>query len=162
MKKINEAARALKVSVSPEFGKKKLVALPTIVETAVSNGAFTTLVAAVQAANLATTLSTDIFTVFAPNDEAFAKLEAGTVEGLLADIPALSSILTYHVLPGRFNAKKLTAEKESKHPTVNGGELVVKVGRDGDFTINGAKIVAKDIKCLNGLIHVIDTVLIPK
>ena len=120
MKKIHEAARKLKVNVASDFGKKPVVTLPTIVETAVSAGSFNTLVTAVKAADLVTTLSTDIFTVFAPNDEAFAKLPEGTVEGLVADVPKLSSVLTYHVIPGRVNSKKLSAEKEMKFTTVNG------------------------------------------
>ena len=120
MKKIQEAARKVKVNVASDFGKKPVVTLPTIVDTAVSAGSFNTLVAAVKAADLTNTLSTEIFTVFAPNDEAFAKLPDGTVDGLLADIPKLSSVLTYHVLPGRVNSRKLTAEKEIKFTTVNG------------------------------------------
>ena len=160
MKKIKEAANKLKVSLSPDFGAKPVVTIPNIVETAVSAGSFTTLVAAVTAANLASTLSTDVYTVFAPNDEAFAKLPEGTVEGLLADIPKLSSTLTYHVLAGRFNSKKITEAKD-KIATVNGGELAFKVSRDGVITVNGATILTKNIKCSNGVIHIIDTVLTP-
>ena len=120
IKKIHEAARKLNVNVANDFGKKPVVTLPTIVETAVSAGSFNTLVTAVKAADLANTLSSDIFTVFAPNDEAFAKLPEGTLDELLADVPKLSSVLTFHVLPGRFNSKKLSAEKEMKFATVNG------------------------------------------
>lgn len=161
MKKITDAARQLKVALSPDFGKKAAIVLPTIVETAVSAGTFNTLVAAVQAAGLANTLGTDILTVLAPSDEAFAKLPEGTVEGLLADKEKLTAVLTFHVLAGRVNSKKLSAEKEAKFATVNGAEVTVKVSRDGDATVNGAKILTKDIKCSNGLVHVIDTVLMP-
>jgi uncharacterized surface protein with fasciclin (FAS1) repeats len=161
MKKVTDAARTFKVTLSPDFGKKAIVVLPTLVETAVAAGSFSTLVAAVTAADLAKTLDGDIFTIIAPNDAAFAKLPEGTVEGLLADIPKLSSTLTFHVLQGRLNSKKLTAVKDNKFATVNGAEIQVKVSRDGEVTINGAVVVAKDIKCSNGIIHVIDTVLTP-
>ncbi len=132
--------------------------MATIVETAVSAGSFTTLVAAVGAADLVDTLNGEgPFTVFAPTDEAFAALPAGTVEGLLADIPTLTSILTFHVVPGAVHAADLS--DGMKATTVNGAELTVDL-TDG-VTINGANVVTADIVCDNGVIHVIDAVLLP-
>lgn len=132
----------------------------TIVDTAVANGNFKTLVAAVQAAGLAETLSgPGPFTVFAPTDAAFAKLPAGTVESLLKDKEKLTSILTYHVVPGKVMAAdvvKLTSAK-----TVNGQMVTVKVNGD-TVMINDAKVVTADVEASNGVIHVIDTVILPK
>ena len=133
--------------------------MSNIVEVAVAAGSFKTLVAAVSAANLAETLSgAGPFTVFAPTDEAFAKLPAGTVEGLLNDIPKLTKILTYHVVGGKVMAAdvvKLTSAK-----TVEGSE--VKIDASNGVKINGASVVQADIDASNGVIHVIDTVLIPE
>lgn len=132
-----------------------------IVDTAVGAGSFKTLVAAVQAAGLVDTLKgKGPFTVFAPSDEAFAKLPAGTVEGLLKpeNKEKLVAILTYHVVPGKVLAEdvvKLTAAK-----TVQGQEVAIKVA-DGKVTIDNANIVKTDIGCSNGVIHVIDSVIIP-
>jgi uncharacterized surface protein with fasciclin (FAS1) repeats len=133
-----------------------------IVDTAVSAGSFKTLVAAVQAAGLVDTLKgTGPFTVFAPTDEAFAKLPAGTVENLLKpeNKAKLVSILTYHVVPGNVMAKDVVKLKSAK--TVNGQSLAVKA-QSGSVTIDGAKVVKTDIPCTNGVIHVIDTVVLPK
>ena len=129
-----------------------------IVETAVAAGSFTTLVAAVTAAGLVETLKgTGPFTVFAPSDDAFAKLPAGTVEGLLADIPALTKILTYHVVAG---AVMSTDIKEVMHPaTVEGSTL--KIDPTNGVMVNDATVVTADIVADNGVIHVIDTVLMP-
>jgi uncharacterized surface protein with fasciclin (FAS1) repeats len=131
----------------------------TIVDVAVNNGSFNTLVAAVKAAGLVETLSSPgPFTVFAPTDEAFAKLPAGTVESLLKDKDKLTAILTYHVVAGKVMAAdvvKLTSAK-----TVNGQTVTVKV--DGsNVMINNAKVVTTDVEASNGIIHVIDTVLLP-
>jgi len=132
--------------------------MATIVETAVSAGSFTTLVAAVGAAGLVDTLNGEgPFTVFAPTDDAFAALPEGTVGGLLADIPALTSILTFHVVAGSVHAADLT--DGMKAATVNGAELTVDL-TDG-VKINGATVVTADIVCDNGVIHVIDAVLLP-
>ena len=131
----------------------------TIVDVAVANGNFKTLVAAVKAAGLAETLSSPgPFTVFAPTDAAFAKLPAGTVDALLKDIPKLKAILTYHVVSGAVMAKDV---KTGMVPTVNGQSLDVKADSMG-VTVNGAKVVTADVKASNGVIHVIDTVLLPK
>ena len=131
----------------------------TIVDVAVANGNFKTLVAAVKAAGLADTLSSPgPFTVFAPTDAAFAKLPAGTVDALLKDIPKLKAILTYHVVSGAVMAKDV---KTGMVPTVNGQSLDVKADASG-VTVNGAKVVTADVKASNGVIHVIDTVVLPK
>ena len=132
--------------------------MKNIVETAVAADQFKTLVAAVQAAGLVETLQgTGPFTVFAPTDEAFAKLPAGTVEGLLKDVPKLKSILTYHVVAGKVLAKDVTGVKSAK--TVQGGDL--RVGADRGVTINNAKVTMADVEASNGVIHVIDAVLLP-
>ncbi len=130
-----------------------------IVETAVKNGNFKTLVAAVTAAGLVDTLSGEgPFTVFAPSDEAFAKLPEGTVESLLKDKEKLAAILTYHVVAGKHLAADVSKQHSLK--TVQGQELTVKNG-DG-VTIDNAKVVTADIATDNGVIHVIDNVVLPK
>jgi uncharacterized surface protein with fasciclin (FAS1) repeats len=133
-----------------------------IVDTAVAAGSFETLVAAVKAAGLVDTLKGEgPFTVFAPTDEAFKKLPEGTVADLLKpeNKEKLTAILTYHVVPGKVLAKDVVGVKSAK--TVNGKELTVKV--DGDTVmIDSAKVVKTDIHTSNGVIHVIDTVLLPK
>jgi|TARA_B110000116_G_scaffold267365_2_gene279578 uncharacterized surface protein with fasciclin (FAS1) repeats len=131
-----------------------------IVDTAVEAGSFTTLAAALEAAGLVDTLKGDgPFTVFAPTDEAFAKLPAGTVESLLKDIPALTAILTYHVVPGMVDAAQVVTL--SSADTVNGQSLAVSV-TDGKVKIGAANVVATDIMATNGIIHVIDTVMLPQ
>ena len=131
-----------------------------IVDTAVAAGGFTTLVAAVQAAGLVDTLkSPGPFTVFAPTDDAFAKLPAGTVEGLLADIPALTNILTYHVAANTYPASALVGRR-GRIPTVQGDRLRID-GTGGGVRVDGATVVTPDVRATNGIIHVIDTVLIP-
>jgi len=130
----------------------------TIVETAVEAGDFTTLVAAVKAAGLAETLSGEgPFTVFAPNDEAFAKLPEGTVEGLLADVPALQRVLKHHVVSGAMPAEEVV-KKESLESLL-GQNLAVST--EGGVSVGGATIIATDIHCSNGVIHVIDSVILP-
>ena len=133
--------------------------MPNIVETAVAAGTFKTLVAAVTAAGLADTLSSPgPFTVFAPNDEAFAKLPAGTVEALLADIPKLTKILTYHVVSGDVRAADVMKLHEAK--TVEGSN--VQIHANGGVKINESNVITADIACSNGVIHVVDAVLLPK
>lgn len=130
----------------------------TIVETAVNAGNFKTLVAAVQAAGLVETLNgAGPFTVFAPTDEAFAKLPEGTVEGLLADKEKLTKILTYHVVSGKVMASDVSGMTEA--PSLEGGML--KVDTTNGVMINQSHVIAPDIECSNGVIHVIDTVLLP-
>ena len=135
---------------------------PDIVDTAVGAGTFQTLVAAVSAAGLADTLKGHgPFTVFAPSDAAFAKLPAGTVQSLLEDIPKLTSILTYHVIDGR-RGLGLNDIRGLKMTTLNGQQITLNINSDGTGDVENAKLVKGDIVCKNGLIHVIDTVLIPK
>ena len=132
-----------------------------IVDTAIDAGSFTTLVAAVQAAGLVDTLKSEgPFTVFAPTDAAFAALPAGTVEDLLKpeNKDKLVSILTYHVLPGKVMSGDLS--EGLKAATVQGSEVTVTLA-DG-AKVNGATISAADIAASNGVIHVIDTVVLPK
>jgi uncharacterized surface protein with fasciclin (FAS1) repeats len=133
-----------------------------IVDTAVAAGSFTTLAKALQAAGLVDTLKgKGPFTVFAPTDEAFAKLPAGTVEDLLKpeNKAKLQAILTYHVVPGRVMASQVTGLTSAK--TVNGQSLSVTV-KDGGVKIDDAKVVKTDIVTSNGVIHVIDSVVLPK
>lgn len=140
-----------------------VVEAKNIVETAVAAGSFKTLVAAVQAAGLAETLSgPGPFTVFAPTDEAFAALPAGTVESLLKpeNKAKLVSILTYHVLPGKVMAADI-AGKTLEPATVEGATLKAAGGADGTVTINDAKVVTADVAASNGVIHVIDKVIMP-
>jgi uncharacterized surface protein with fasciclin (FAS1) repeats len=133
-----------------------------IVDTAISADSFTTLVTAVKKADLVDTLKgPGPFTVFAPTDEAFAKLPEGTLQDLLkADNKAkLQSILTYHVVSGMVMSKDVAKLDSAK--TVNGQSVAIKV--DGcSVMVDNAKVLTTDIKCSNGVIHVIDTVLIPK
>jgi uncharacterized surface protein with fasciclin (FAS1) repeats len=136
----------------------------TIVEVAVGNKSFSTLVAAVKAAGLVETLSgAGPFTVFAPTDEAFAKLPAGTVEELVKpeNKEKLTAILTYHVLAGKVMAADAIAADGKMVKTVNGQELAVKV-KDGKVMINDATVIIADVAASNGVIHAIDTVLLPK
>ena len=132
-----------------------------IIDTAVAAGTFKTLAAAVTAAGLVPTLKGEgPFTVFAPSDEAFAKLPAGTVEGLLKDIPKLTAILTYHVVAGKVMAADVMTMDGKTAATVNGALL--KISTSGGVKLNGAvNVVATDIACTNGVIHVIDSVLLP-
>ena len=133
-----------------------------IVDTAVKAGSFNTLVAAVQAAGLAETLKGEgPFTVFAPTDDAFAKLPAGTLDDLLKpeNKDKLAAILTYHVVSGKVMAKDVMTMKEAK--TVNGQSVMVSMEAD-TVMIDNAKVVNADIECSNGVIHVIDTVILPK
>lgn len=130
-----------------------------IVDTAVAAGSFKTLVAAVKAAGLVDTLkSPGPFTVFAPTDEAFAKLPEGTVEALLQDKEKLTAILTYHVAAGKIKAEDVLAKSSIK--TVQGQSLEISMG-DGPM-VDGAKILKTDIMASNGVIHVIDSVVLPE
>jgi uncharacterized surface protein with fasciclin (FAS1) repeats len=133
-----------------------------IVDVAVENGSFTTLVAAVQAAGLVDTLKGEgPFTVFAPTDEAFAKLPAGTVESLLLpeNKDKLVAILTYHVVPGKVMAADVV--KVDSAATVQGQSVTVSV-EGSTVSIDGAKVVLADVAASNGVIHVIDSVILPK
>jgi uncharacterized surface protein with fasciclin (FAS1) repeats len=144
------------------FAGPKDAATKDIVDTAVAAGSFKTLAAALQAAGLVDTLKgKGPFTVFAPTDEAFAKLPAGTVENLLKpeNKQKLVAILTYHVVPGRVLAAQVTKMNSAK--TVNGESLAIS-SNDGSVMVDNAKVVQTDILCSNGVIHVIDSVVLPK
>lgn len=133
-----------------------------IVDTAVSAKAFTTLVAAVKAAGLVETLKGDgPFTVFAPTDEAFAKLPKGTVESLLKpeNKDKLVAVLTYHVVPGKVMAADVVTL--SKATTAQGSDIKISVNKDG-VKVDNANVVKTDIECSNGVIHVIDAVILPQ
>ncbi|USD62806.1 fasciclin domain-containing protein [Vibrio sp. SCSIO 43140] len=154
------AMAALLLSISAfadHHGMKK-----DIVDVAAENGSFTTLVAAVQAAGLVDTLKGEgPFTVFAPTDEAFAKLPEGTVESLLQpeNKDKLVAILTYHVVPGKVMAADVMGLDKAK--TVQGQEVMI-TKKDGMVMVDNATVVATDVKAKNGVIHVIDAVIMPK
>ncbi len=150
------ALTAASFMAAPAFAQDK-----DIVDTAVGAGNFTTLVAAVEAAGLVETLKgPGPFTVFAPTDAAFAALPAGTVEDLLKpeNKDKLVSILTYHVVSGKVMSTDLT--EGMKAATVQGGELTITL--DGGAKVNGATISTADIEASNGVIHVVDSVLLPQ
>ncbi len=131
----------------------------TIVDIAVSDDRFETLVAALTAAELVDDLSGDgPFTVFAPTDDAFAALPEGALDGLLADIPALTDVLLYHVVAGKLLAADVIAE--TTLTTLQGDELTVRIEGDSVY-INDALVILTDIEASNGVIHVIDAVLLP-
>ena len=134
-----------------------------IIDTAVGAGAFKTLAAALGAAGLVDTMkSAGPFTVFAPTDAAFAKLPAGTVEELIKpeNKAMLAAILTYHVVSGKVMASTVVTMDGAKVPTVNGAEITINVGTDG-VMVDGAKVTTTDIECSNGVIHIIDSVILP-
>jgi transforming growth factor-beta-induced protein len=148
------AISALPALAAPPYQMDK-----DIVDIAVEDGRFNTLVAAVQAADLVDTLKSEgPFTVFAPTDDAFAKLPEGTIEALLADIPALTDILLYHVVSGKVMAADVVTL--SSADTVLGKPVAIKV-EDGNVFINDAQVIITDVEATNGVIHVIDTVILP-
>lgn len=153
----SQVAQVQRHFVATEAEKPK-----TIVETAVGIEDFSTLVAAVKAGGLVETLSgKGPFTVFAPTNEAFAKLPKGTLEDLLKpeNKEKLVAILKYHVVPGKVMAADVVKVKEAK--TAQGGKVTVTV-KDDEVMIDKAKVVKTDVSCSNGVIHVIDSVLLPK
>lgn len=161
------ALLALFISPSSAFTMQKRsyrsssLRMADIVDTALAAGSFNTLAAALTAAGLVPTLKgPGPFTVFAPTDEAFAKLPPGTVESLLKDIPKLTSILTYHVVPGKVLAETVVTLNNKKVKTVNGAEVLVTVNSAG-VKVNDANVVKTDIVTDNGVIHVIDSVILP-
>jgi uncharacterized surface protein with fasciclin (FAS1) repeats len=160
-KMLKSAAVVAAVAVMVLAGGVAQAAEKNIVETAVAAGSFTTLAKALQAAGLVDTLAgKGPFTVFAPTDEAFAKLPAGTIEELLKpeNKAKLQAILTYHVVPGKVMASQVVGLKSAK--TVNGQSVAIAV-MDGGVMIDNAHVVKTDIATSNGVIHVIDTVLLP-
>ena len=133
-----------------------------IIETATSAGSFTTLAKALEAAGLVETLKGEgPFTVFAPTDEAFAKLPEGTVQELLKpeNKDKLTAILTYHVVPAKATSEQVAGMSSAK--TVQGGEVKLKAS-GGKVTVDNANVIKADVMASNGVIHVIDTVLMPK
>jgi len=161
MRPIQNLMAATAIAVSGFIATSQAFAAD-IVDTAVAAGSFKTLVAAVQAAGLLDTLKgAGPFTVFAPTDEAFAKLPAGTVDDLLKpeNKAKLVSILTYHVVAGKVMATDV-AGKETMAKSVQGSEIKVN-GMNG-VMVDGAKVVTADIAADNGVIHVIDAVIMPK
>ena len=161
MKRLRNLAAAAAIAVSG-FAFSAQAFAADVVDTAVAAGNFKTLVAAVQAAGLVDTLKgAGPFTVFAPTDEAFAKLPAGTVETLLKpeNKDKLVAILTYHVVPGKVMAADV-AGKEIMVKSVQGSEIDVN-GKDG-VMVDNAKVIKADIVTDNGVIHVIDAVIMPK
>ncbi len=132
--------------------------MKNIIETAMSNPDFSTLVTAIKSAGLVETLTgTGPFTVFAPNNAAFAKIPKDTLQEILADKARLTSILTYHVVAGKVMASDVT--KMTEAATVEGKKITINA-KNG-VMINDAKVIKTDIECSNGVIHVIDTVLMP-
>jgi uncharacterized surface protein with fasciclin (FAS1) repeats len=151
------SAVALTLSAAPAAAQ---MAENDIVDVAVAAGDFNTLATALEAADLVSVLKGEgPFTVFAPTDAAFAKLPEGTVEGLLADKEALARVLTYHVVPGKVMASDVVGLSEAS--SVEGSPISISVV-DGQVMLNGsATVVATDVNASNGVIHVIDTVILP-
>jgi len=139
--------------------KTAMSAMPDIVDTAVSAGSFNTLVTAVKAAGLVETLKGDgPYTVFAPTDEAFAKVPKATLDGLLADKEALRKVLLYHVVPGKVSSAEVVELTSAK--TAQGSSVTINA--TNGVMIDNAKVVKADIETSNGIIHVIDTVILPQ
>lgn len=158
MKQVTVTMTALSVVASVAFAAAP-AAKQDIVDTAIAAGSFNTLVEAVQAAGLVETLKGEgPFTVFAPTDEAFAKLPEGTLESLLKDKEKLAAILTYHVVPGKVMSSDVV--KLSSAKTVQGQSVEISIANG--VQINGANVVKTDIETSNGVIHVIDQVILPQ
>lgn len=146
------------IALALTLGSATAALAADIVETAVKAGSFKTLVAAVQAAGLVDTLKgPGPFTVFAPTDEAFAKVPKEALDALLKDKAALTKVLTYHVVPGKVMAADV---KAGKVRTVQGTDLTL--GTTGGVTVDNARVTAADVVASNGVIHVIDTVVMPR
>jgi uncharacterized surface protein with fasciclin (FAS1) repeats len=156
-KEILPMKKALLASVLA-FGTMVSAHAKDLVDTAVSAGSFKTLVTAVQAAGLVDTLKgPGPFTVFAPTDEAFAKIPKADLDALLKDKAKLTAVLTYHVVPGKVMAKDV---KAGQVKTVQGSEITLSTS--GGVMVDNAKVVKTDVEASNGVIHVIDTVIMPK
>jgi len=157
LKKLMVVAAALAVLVAPSAVRAD--GHKDIVDTAVAAGSFKTLAAALQAAGLVDTLKgKGPFTVFAPTDEAFAKIPKAALDALIADKAKLTKVLTYHVVAGKVMAADVVKLKEAK--TVEG--QMVKIDASNGVKVNGAKVIKADVGASNGVIHVIDTVLMPQ
>jgi uncharacterized surface protein with fasciclin (FAS1) repeats len=147
------------VALAADHAEKTEAAQHDIVDTAASVKDFSTLVTAVKAADLVDALKGEgPFTVFAPTNEAFAKIPKSQLEALLKDKAALTQVLTYHVVPGKVMAADVV--KLSQADTLQGEPVKIAV-EDGKVMINGAEVIKTDVECTNGVIHVIDTVLMP-
>ena len=154
---MNRTLVSLLVSTVFAFSSNVALAAKDIVDTAVAAGNFNTLVTAVKAAGLVETLKgKGPYTVFAPTDAAFAKIPKADLDALLKDKAKLTAVLTYHVVPATVMAKDV---KAGDAPTVNGKPI--KITTDNGVMVNDAKVTATDIQASNGVIHVIDTVLMP-
>ena len=154
---MNRILSTLLISTVFAFSSSAAFAAKDIVDTAVAAGNFNTLVTAIKAAGLVETLKgKGPYTVFAPTDEAFAKIPKADLDALIADKAKLAAVLTYHVVPGKVMAKKVKAGDVT---TVNGKAITVTTANG--VMVNDAKVTATDIKASNGVIHVIDTVLMP-
>lgn len=159
MKLFRNMALAAAVAALPTFASAQTAPTKDIVETAVAAGSFKTLATALTAAGLIETLKgKGPFTVFAPTDEAFAKIPPAALEALLKDKAALTKVLTYHVVAGKVMAKDVV--KLSKAKTVEGADVAIMV-MDGKVMVNKAHVVKTDIETSNGVIHVIDAVIMP-
>jgi len=155
----NETGHFIKTGMHEGGGKETAAPAGDIVDVAVGAGSFNTLVAAVKAADLVDTLKGDgPFTVFAPTDEAFAKIPQADLDALLADKKKLTAVLTYHVVPGKVMAADVVKLDSAK--TVQGESVTILVS-DGGVKVDDANVVKTDIVTSNGVIHVIDTVLMP-
>ncbi len=171
--KVQNLIKSFVIVFALVIGNSTLAQTKNIVETAISSEAHTTLVAAVKAADLVGVLTSEgPFTVFAPTNEAFAKLPEGTVESLLQpeNIATLQAILKYHVVAGKFMAADVIGlinknDGKAVIPTVNGGDLIATLNNGAvyitDAKGNSAKVIAADLDTSNGVIHVVDTVLLP-
>lgn len=149
------APSVVPAQAAPDAGRKDIVAV------AVGAGQFNTLVAAIKAAGLVETLQgAGPFTVFAPSDAAFAKLPKATIDALLADKDKLTALLTYHVLPGKVTAADVVSMGGGSPATVNGAPVTITI-RDGKVYVDAAQVTKADIQASNGVIHVIDTVIMP-
>ena len=133
--------------------------MKNLVETAISEGTFKTLIIALREAGLYDILCSEgPYTIFAPTDEAFSKLPNGTIEKIMKDKEKLTDILTYHVIANRVYSREVSALQ--KADTINGKQVKIKLGNN--VKIDNARIIKSDIKCTNGVIHIIDEVLLPK
>ena len=133
--------------------------MKNLVETAINEGTFKTLIIALREAGLYDILCSEgPYTIFAPTDEAFSKLPNGTMEKIMNDKEKLTDILTYHVIANRVYSREVTSLQ--KADTINGKQVKIKTGNN--VKIDNARIIKSDIKCTNGVIHIIDEVLIPK
>lgn len=153
------AALVIGLATAPAAQAQHASSGQDLVQTAVAAGQFTTLVKAVQAAGLVETLKgAGPYTVFAPTDAAFAKLPAGALDRLLADREQLRAVLLYHVVPGRVTAAQVVKLDNAR--TAQGGSVAIRA-RDGGVSVGSARVVRTDVGASNGVIHVIDTVLLP-